>query len=79
MCLVAWEDGQVKRVRGIYVDELHYIMTDYDLMISEKYVCQAISAMEFREHIQTDDISYRSWYTHMKDDDNPVLLIGKRF
>lgn len=79
VCLVAWEDGQVKRVRGIYVDELHYIMTDYDLMISEKYVCQAISAMEFREHIQTDDISYRSWYTHMKDDDNPVLLIGKRF
>lgn len=79
MCLVSLADRQVKKMKGIYVDELHYTMTDYDLMISEKYICQAIRAMEFREHIHADGISYHSWYTYMKDDDNPVLLIGKRF
>lgn len=79
MCLVSLADRQVKKMKGIYVDELHYTMTDYDLMTSEKYICQAIRAMEFRDHIHADDISYHSWYTYMKDDDNPVLLIGKRF
>ena len=69
-------DGLFK-VKSIYFDDLDFELEDYLFEVSEHYLCQSFSAMEFRERIKSANSPYHDWYNAIADDDNPVLVLGK--
>lgn len=69
-------DGLFK-VKSIYFDDLDFELEDYLFEVSEHYLCQSFSAMEFRERIKSANSPYHDWYNAITDDDNPVLVLGK--
>lgn len=78
MCLVSLPEGKVKKIKELYVNEVQQSLPHFRLNISEKYICQIVPAMQFREWTKEVDSPWHSWYIHMTDDDNPVLIIGKK-
>ena len=74
---ISLKDDEMRKIKGIHIDELRHILEDVSLNFSEKYVSQIISALDFRKWAEHSDLPVYDSFKDLSEDDNPLLLIGK--
>ena len=74
---ISLKDDEMRKIKGIHIDELRHTLEDVSLNFSEKYVSQIISALDFRKWAEHSDLPVYDSFKDLSEDDNPLLLIGK--